>query len=258
MMIEPAPKVEPATAAPATPKSAPRGIEPAAPSGRVTAADVDAAPAVEPARADPPAERGSIVAATDGTGGGEGGGGTRCCPSGPERLRASGSVAFEAPAAVVVGPAGKNAFQRLIPRRLRRLDDRSVVSYGEVKRHVVVTSDGIVHVYADAVDVSPLYVVPLSGLVPRREDPDDPDYRSHTISPETQQAGGMIAKNRSRGSLETVLLMDGGGGTERGGGDIKFQFAFDRGEAGIDASERFVAAVLSSSKEEGEGGRGIS
>ncbi len=165
---------------------------------------------------------------------------------GPEKLRASGLVAFEAPAAVVVGPAEKNVIQRrMIPRRLRRLDGRSVLSYGEVKRHVVVTDDGIVRVYADVSDASPLYVVPLSGLAPRREDPDDPDYRSHTISPEAQQGVGVIAKNRSRGSLETVLLVDGAGGTG-GGGDIKFQFAFDRGEAGIDASARSLPAVLSS------------
>lgn len=238
-MIDPAPKVGPATATPARPKAAPLGIEPAVPS---EPADVDVAPAVEPAYADPPSERGSMVVAAT-TMEEERGGGTTS--SGVEELRASCSVSFEAPAAVVVGPAEKSVMQRLIPRRLRRLDERSVVSYGEVRRYVVVRSIGDVHVFADVADRSPLYVVPLAGLVPRREDPDRPDYRSHTISPEAQCGGGMLAKNRSKGSLETVLLVDGGG-TEAGG--IRFQFTFDRDEAGIDASERFVAAVLSSSK----------
>ena len=242
-MIQPAPKVEPATATPARPKAAPLGIEPAVPSERVTTADVDVAPAVEPAYADPPSERGSIMVAATTIPEEEERGGTTS--SGVEELRAMRSVSFEAPAAVVVGPAEKSVMQRLIPRRLRRLDERSVVSYGEVRRYVVVKSDGVVHVFADVVDRSPLYVVPLVGLVPRREDPDRPDYRSHTISPEAQCGGGMLAKNRSKGSLETVLLVDDGG-TEAG--EVRFQFTFDRDEAGIDASERFIAAVRSSSK----------
>ncbi len=253
-MIEPAPKVEPATALPARPKSAPRGIEPAVPSDKVTKTDVDAAPTVEPAHADPPSERGSIDSAPiDGRDDA-----TSKAMSEPDKLRSSHhcGISFESHAAVVIGPAEKSILQRcLFPRRLRNFDDPSVLSYGECKRYVVVTRDGNVHVYADASDRASLYVIPLAGLVPRREDPDRPHYFSHSISPTIQGGGcGIVAKTKSRRSLDTVLLVEGGvsSGTtvEEDDGDciIRYQFSFDRDEAGINASGRFVDAVLSSSK----------
>jgi hypothetical protein len=106
--------------------------------------------------------------------------------SGLEVLRASNQIIFESSAAVVVGPADKNALQKMIPRKLRKFDDRSVLSYGEVKRYIAVTSDGTIHVYAEATDPTVLYVIPLVGLVPRKEDPLNPYYYSHTISPEPE------------------------------------------------------------------------
>lgn len=198
MMIEPAPKVEPATARPARPASAPRDIDPAMPSGGVTIDDVCVAPRVEPAYADPPTERGSISQHASVAGGessiddGGGADGTSSSSSGPEGLCTSKKfgMLYESYAAVVIGPAEKNAMQRLIPRKLRKFDDRSVLSYGECKRYVVVTGSGDIYVYSDVTDRYPLYVVPLAGLYPRREDPRNPHYRSHSISPMIQRGGG--------------------------------------------------------------------
>ena len=150
--------------------------------------------------------------------------------SGLEVLRASNQIIFESSAAVVVGPADKNALQKMIPRMLRKFDDRSVLSYGEVKRYIVVTSDGTIHVYAEATDPTVLYVIPLVGLVPRKEDPLNPYYYSHTISPEP------VANSKSKRSIHTVLLVEGS--------NIKFQFSFDTDLVGNDASERFVAACF--------------
>jgi hypothetical protein len=150
--------------------------------------------------------------------------------SGLEVLRASNQITFESSAAVVVGPADKNALQKMIPRMLRKFDDRSVLSYGEVKRYIVVTSDGTIHVYAEATDPTVLYVIPLVGLVPRKEDPLNPYYYSHTISPEP------VANSKSKRSIHTVLLVEGS--------NIKFQFSFDTDLVGNDASERFVAACF--------------
>ncbi len=298
-MIEPAPKVEPATAHPARPSSAPRDIDPAPPSGKVTANDVSVAPRVGPAYADPPTERGSILASSSGgaaagrgveAAGAWGRGNDVTSSSNSSRNRDGGSTLYESYAAVVVGPAEKNAMQRLLPRRLRTFDDRSVVSYGECKRYVVVSDAGEIRVYSDASDDSPLYVVPLSARMrPRRERPMKPHYRSHAISPMIQQ-GGMIARTRSRKSLDTVLLVERSGGSGGGGGGgerrnarsrkgcvggvvddkndvddgdddddddddivIKYQFSFDVDEAGDDASSKFVNAVLLSSTE-GPGG----
>ena len=150
--------------------------------------------------------------------------------SGLEVLRASNQITFESSAAVVVGPADKNALQKMIPRMLRKFDDRSVLSYGEVKRYIAVTSDGTIHVYAEATDPTVLYVIPLVGLVPRKEDPLNPYYYSHTISPEP------VANSKSKRSIHTVLLVEGS--------NIKYQFSFDTDLVGNDASERFVAACF--------------
>jgi hypothetical protein len=163
--------------------------------------------------------------------------------SGLEVLRASNQIIFESSAAVVVGPADKNALQKMIPRMLRKFDDRSVLSYGEVKRYIAVTSDGTIHVYAEATDPTVLYVIPLVGLVPRKEDPLNPYYYSHTISPEPEA----FANSKSKRSIHTVLLVKGG--------NIKFQFSFDTEIVGNDACERFVAACFHPYEVSGAGGK---
>ena len=163
-------------------------------------------------------------------------------------LHKSHQIIFESSAAVVLGPADKNALQKMIPRMLRKFDDRSVLSYGEVKRYIAVTSDGTIHVYAEATDPTALYVIPLVGLVPRKEDPLNPDYYSHTISPEPEaHAVSPFANSKSKRSLDTVLLVEGN--------KIKFQISFDTEIVGNNARERFVAACFHPYETSSAGGK---
>ena len=218
-MIEPAPQVEAAVASAVRSSSAP-DVAPVTGDEQVSAA---AAPAVGPATAAP------AVAAP----GGEAGAGTPApAPAPPDPA----GVAFAASAAVIVGPVEKDLCQRLCPC----LDERSFVSYGEAKRYVAVRpADGAIHVFTERTDRTPLYAVPLGGLVPAAEDTDRPDRYSHTISPEANTGFRSHANAaRSKASLDTVLLKDGRG-------NIAYQFTFHKEEAGVDAAEKFMAAVMS-------------
>lgn len=225
------PKVEAAKASAAKPRAAPDEVEPPVASSKRLNADV--APPVEPAFAEPPTERGSIVqsakdiimtpAVAD-----------QSQQLGVEALRATHPVVFESHAAVIVGAVEKTTCQRMIPCLF---DERSFLSYGEVKRYILIIGQGVIFVYTDITDPSPLYTISLSELVPNVDDRDSPDFYSHTISPEANT--GLPFENKSKESLDTVLLKDGNG-------KIEFQFAFDKNEAGDDALDKFVNAVMSS------------
>ena len=149
-----------------------------------------------------------------------------------EELHMHSKILFEAPAAVIIGQAEKSICQRMIPLLF---DERSFLSYGECKRYILITN-GTIFVYADITDPSPLYTIELADLIPKEEDSNNPEFYSHTISPEANT--GLPFQNKSKESLSTVLLKKGKA--------IEFQFAFDKSEAGSDAAEKFITAVMSS------------
>ena len=149
-----------------------------------------------------------------------------------EELHMHSKILFEAPAAVIIGQAEKSICQRMIPLLF---DERSFLSYGECKRYILITN-GTIFVYADITDPSPLYTIELAYLIPKEEDSNNPEFYSHTISPEANT--GLPFQNKSKESLSTVLLKKGKA--------IEFQFAFDKSEAGSDAAEKFITAVMSS------------
>lgn len=179
-----------------------------------------------------------------------------------EALRATNNIVFESPAAVIVGPADKNSFQKLLkPIPIPFFHERSFISYGEVKRYIVLllTKDQecnaktlTLFVYAEKTDPSPLYTIPFSSetttiLVPLKEDSKFPDFYSHTVSPEANT--GLPFNNKSKGSLETVLLKDASSMK------IAYQITFDRLESGEFVSDNFVKAINESIVTGGKGGK---
>jgi hypothetical protein len=205
---------------------------------------VDGAPMVEPAAADPPIDDGSFVPIP-----------TKCSnvtaaatakqnslreeddqPThnslSINKLRNVHMMTFESLSGVILGPAQKDLCQKLCPC----LGERSYISYGEIQRYILLTDHNLLFVYAESTDPSPLYSIPLIGLIPQIEDVNHRDVNSTTISPGTE------GTNMRMNSLETVLLYDKNG-------KIQYQLAFDTtnedgGEKGI--AERFVTAILSS------------
>jgi len=152
--------------------------------------------------------------------------------SGSEAFRATHNVSFEGPAAVVVGPVEKDLCQRCNPC----FDERAFISFGEVKRHILV-ADRNIFVFLDVMGHSPLYTLTLSDLVPEIEDPNNPDFYSHTISPEANTGFRTMAfAAQSKESLESVLL-------KNRKGKIAFQFVFDKSVVGDDVVDRFLAAI---------------
>ena len=229
--VAPAPHVEPATAAAARPRSAPV---------------VDVAPSVETAVADPPPididddpsrrSHENAVATIDQNSPTPASLSTLKEEEHPKRtslsidnLRSTHTIIFESLAAVIIGPAQKDLCQKFCPC----LGERSYISYGEIQRHILLTNDNTLFVYADSTDPSPLYTISLVGLKPEIEDARHRDVNSTTISPGTE------GTNMRMYELETVLLYDGKG-------KIQYQFAFDSNNASeIGVSERFIAAIQS-------------
>ena len=228
--VDPAPKVEKALAPAANPREAPSANAPLSSS----CVKVEVPLPAGAAYADPP--RGSllkeeekisnptVVSMKDGN-----------KNISVEQLHASLSskILFEAPAAVIIGQAEKSLCQRILPLLF---DERSFLSYGECKRYILITNDGTIFVYADVTDPSPLYIIELADLIPKEENSNNPEFYSHTISPEANT--GLPFQNKSKESLSTVLLKKGKA--------IEFQFAFDKSEVGGDAAEKFITAVMSS------------
>lgn len=238
-MIDPAPRVEAAVASAAKPRAAPE-VEAAISSSKI---NTDRAPKVEPAYADPVEIENTTNAKEYTTT--KNNVAEQSQPVDAETLRAGGRVAFEAPAAVIVGSVDRNICEKILPC----FAERSFISFGEVRRYILVLDDGNnkiakstygnttsvnIFVYTDIHDPSPLYIIPMSDLSPCKEDRRHPSFYSHTISPEANT--GLPFENQSKESLETVLLKDRDG-------SIAFQLAFDKNEVGDDAVEKFVAAI---------------
>jgi hypothetical protein len=119
---------------------------------------------------------------------------------------------FESYAAVIQGTPSKNIFRRCLPCML---DERDFVSYGEVRKYIFVTSPkGSCFIYGDIIDPTPLYGINLVDYIAVREDPNQPDSNSFTISP-------VPNTNKPRDELVTILL--------KTKSDLKqaYQFTFD-------------------------------
>jgi hypothetical protein len=222
-MIDPAPKVDAASAEPARPQEAAAAEKALASS----AVQVDKAPSVSIVHAEPPSEVGalSIDKTAD----------VKHPPDATliKSLRASNKIIFDSVVGIIPGEAEKNMFQKMFPRLL---DERSCVSFGEVKRYIVVV-DGSCYIFADETDPSPLYSIELTNLHAVKEDANKPHFRSHTVSPEANT--GLPKANQSRETLETVLLFDKKG-------KIVFQLTFDSHLSGKDVVVRFLNSIAQS------------
>ena len=156
-----------------------------------------------------------------------------------EALRATGKVLFEGYAAVIIGSVHKN----LCEKAFRCIyDERSFLSYGEVKRYIVLMKgSNTIFVYADADMPSPMYTIPLDNLQLEHEDPQNPHFYSHTISPEANAGmlglGEPFSNNKSKASLDTVLFIDDNG-------KIAYQLAFDNSEEGGGGGEKTLNAFI--------------
>jgi hypothetical protein len=219
----PAPKVEAATAEAVKPKAAPLAEQPVASS--LTNAEKPAKSSYITAA--PPPDASLTTDAEHDAARGENEKKYDANNSKPtvEALRATGKVLFEGYAAVIIGPVQKNLCKKALKCFY---DERSFLSYGEVKRYIVILKDSnTIFVYADADMPSPMYTIPLENLELEKEDPKNPHFYSHTISPDanTGVLGAPFSNNKSKASLDTVLLIDGNG-------KIAYQLAFDNSEEG--------------------------
>mmetsp|Transcript_7528 Transcript_7528/g.11576 ORF Transcript_7528/g.11576 Transcript_7528/m.11576 type:complete len:266 (+) Transcript_7528:24-821(+) len=224
----PAPKVEAATAEAVTPKASPLAEAPVESS--VTNAETPANASYISA-APPPDASLTTDAEQDASEGIEMKYDDSSKPS-VEALRATGKILFEGYAAVIIGPVQKNICEKALKCFY---DERSFLSYGEVKRYIVIIKgSNTIFVYADADMPSPMYTIPLEDLELEKEDPQNPHFFSHTISPE---AGEPFSNNKSKASLDTVLLIDGGG-------KIAYQLAFDNSEEGGGGGDKTLDAFI--------------
>mmetsp|Transcript_1521 Transcript_1521/g.2078 ORF Transcript_1521/g.2078 Transcript_1521/m.2078 type:complete len:151 (+) Transcript_1521:382-834(+) len=119
-------------------------------------------------------------------------------------------------------------------------DERSFLSYGEVKRYfVIIKGSNTIFVYADADMPSPMYTILLKNLQLEKEDTQHPHFFSHTISPEAnaRMLGEPFSNNKSKKSLDAVLLID-----DRG--KIAYQLAFDNSEEGGGGGDKTFGAFV--------------
>ena len=140
-------------------------------------------------------------------------------------LRGTGGSDFESKAAVLRGIREKNILAKLLPCVF---GERDFVSYGETLRYVVVKGDNA-FIFTEINDVAPLYAIPLIDKVAIKEDPNNPEGTSLTISPSFN--------NVSKEDLDTVLLK-----YNHEGGKIAYQFTFSKHD-GADLANRFLDAV---------------
>jgi len=130
---------------------------------------------------------------------------------------------------VLRGAREKNLLAKLLPCVF---GERDFVSYGEVLRYVVIKGDSC-FIFTEESDPSPLYAIPLHDKTAKREDPNNPEGTSLTISP--------TFKNIAKEDLETVLLK------YRGSGKVAYQFTFNQRD-GSNLADGFLGVVDSLSK----------
>ncbi len=143
-------------------------------------------------------------------------------------LRGENGADFESIVAVLRGAPEKNFLRRWIPCCF---DERDFISFGEVKRFVVIKGN-CCFVFTEETDVQPIYAIPLDEVRPFMEDPSKPEKTSVTVSPTSSKG--------TSADLVTVLL-------RYHDGAHAYQFTFD---ASNDRSvaKRFYDAVERASK----------
>jgi len=152
-----------------------------------------------------------------------------------DHLRGTGGAQFEGKVAVLRGAREKNRLAKLLPCVF---GERDFVSYGEVLRYVVIKGDSC-FIFTEESDPSPLYAIPLHDKTAKREDPNNPEVTSLTISP--------TFKNIAKEDLETVLLK------YRCSGKVAYQFTFNQRD-GSNLADGFLGVVNSLSKSGGKVG----
>ena len=109
----------------------------------------------------------------------------------------NGRLDFESYAAVIRGGVQKNFARKFLPFIF---DERDFVAFGEVKYFVAVSGQ-LCMVYAEETSLKPYYALDLSEFIAIKEDPNKPDPKSFTVSPEPDT-------NKPRPTMITILLKD--------------------------------------------------
>jgi hypothetical protein len=117
-------------------------------------------------------------------------------PLSVKELRGGSGSDFESYAAVLRGAPTKNVLQRLLPCMY---GDRDFVTYGEVKKYLLVKGGAVCFVFGTETDLQPYYAIQLDEVYPIQEDPQQPDPCSITVSPVT-------GTNLPRTEMVTILL----------------------------------------------------
>mmetsp|Transcript_8262 Transcript_8262/g.12706 ORF Transcript_8262/g.12706 Transcript_8262/m.12706 type:complete len:238 (+) Transcript_8262:176-889(+) len=125
-----------------------------------------------------------------------------------QALRGKTGADFESEVAVLEGAPKKDFLKRFLPLIF---DERDYVSYGEVKRYVLIKGDSC-FIFMDKDGTEPLYAISLADFMPMMEDPKNLDKYSVNISPVTASVG--------KEDLVTVLL-------KHHDDSQGFQFTFD-------------------------------
>lgn len=146
-------------------------------------------------------------------------------------LRGQNGADFESIVAVLRGAPQKTFLRRYLPLCF---DERDFVSFGEVKRFVVIKGS-CCFVFTEETDVKPLYAIPLDEVRPIMEDRNKPDKASVTISPTSSKG--------TSADLATVLL-------KYNNGTHAYQFTFDT-SSDRSLAKRFYDAVEHASNAEG-------
>lgn len=117
---------------------------------------------------------------------------------------------FENEAAVIKGGVKKDFLKKILPFFF---DERDYVSYGEVRRYVLLKGNCI-FIFGDKTDPKPLYVIELQNIRAEIEDVDKPDKFSYSIGPQP-------GSNKPGSHYVTVLLKDAKSGKQA------YQMTFD-------------------------------
>lgn len=145
-------------------------------------------------------------------------------------LRGTTGADFESVAALLRGAPKKNFLKKHFSLIF---DERDFVSFGEVKRFVIIKGD-CCFVFTDDSDIQPLYAIPLDEVTAIMEDPKKPDKFAVTISP-------THLGNASKVEYKTVLLK------YRSDGSQAYQFTFDS-TTDKSVAKRFLDVVQNSAK----------
>mmetsp|Transcript_6257 Transcript_6257/g.10358 ORF Transcript_6257/g.10358 Transcript_6257/m.10358 type:complete len:244 (+) Transcript_6257:93-824(+) len=144
-------------------------------------------------------------------------------------LRGTTGADFESVAALLRGAPKKNFLKKYLSLFF---DERDFVSFGEVKRFVIIKGE-CCFVFLDDSDIQPLYAIPLDEVNAIMEDPKCPDKFSVTISP--------TSTNGTKDDFKTVLLKYCKDGSHA------YQVTFDISKD-ASAAKRFFDVVQHSTK----------